>query len=137
MVVVGIPRSCMGRGAGMVAYMERLEQNASCRCHVSNRRVKRILVGARGGVEAADLADELERRVVQLLVGWRVPRVPEPFDVSAHVEASFRVCCPVMLESPSVPFEISPQTSNAASALRRLSGGRMTGDKKTTNASPV
>jgi hypothetical protein len=133
MVVVGITRSCMGGSPRMVAYMERLEQNASCRRHVSNRRVKRILVSARRSVEAADLAHELKRRVVQLLVGWRVPRVSEPFDVSAHVEASFRVCYPVILKSSSVPFEISPRTSNAASALRRLSGGRLTGDKKTTS----
>jgi hypothetical protein len=133
MVVVGIARSCMGSSSGMVSYVERLEQNASCRCHVSNRRVKRILVGARGSVEAADLADELECRVVQLLVGWRVPRVSEPFDVSAHVEASFRICYRMILERPSVPFEISPRSSNAASALPMLSGGRLTGDTKTTS----
>jgi hypothetical protein len=68
--------------------MERLEQHPSRPGHVSNRGVKGILVGPGRTVEAADLADELERRVVQLLVGWRVLRMPKPLDVPAHVNVS-------------------------------------------------
>ena len=73
----------------LVAGAERLEQHASRPGHVSNRGVERILVRAGRSVEAADLADELKRCLVQLLIGGCVLRMPQPLDVPAHVSSAF------------------------------------------------
>jgi hypothetical protein len=46
--------------------------------------VERRLVGQRGFVVPADLANELECGVVQFLVGGLLVRAAEPLDVPAH-----------------------------------------------------
>jgi hypothetical protein len=66
------------------AELKRLKQDAGRQSHVLNRGVERHLVGSGWGIEAADLADELKRGVVQLLVGWSMLRVSQLFDVPAH-----------------------------------------------------
>jgi hypothetical protein len=71
-----------------VAEVERLEQHASRPGHISNGGVERILVRSGWSVEAADLADELQGRVMQLLLGWYLLRTPQPLDVPAHVNVS-------------------------------------------------
>jgi len=52
-------RPGLDRCPRMVDGVERLEQHPTRRGHVSHCGVERILVGTRGCVEAADLADEL------------------------------------------------------------------------------
>jgi hypothetical protein len=64
--------------------MERLKQDAGRSGHISHRRVEGILISAGWSSEAADLPDELKRRVVQLLVGRCVLRMTQPLDVPAH-----------------------------------------------------
>src|SRR5207245_1383468 len=50
-------------------------------------RIERHLVGLRRRVEAADLADELQRRVVQLVISGLAVGLPQTLDVSAHGRA--------------------------------------------------
>ena len=71
-----------------MADVERLEQHPRRPGHVSNGGVEDILIGPGWAVKAADLADELERGVVQLLIGRGVLRMPQPLDVPAHVKSS-------------------------------------------------
>jgi len=71
-----------------VINVERLKQHPRRPGHVSNRGVEHVLIGPGWAVEATDLADELERGVVQLLVGRGVLRMPQPLDVPAHVKPS-------------------------------------------------
>jgi hypothetical protein len=68
--------------------MEIVKEPPACSCHLTDRGVEHLLVGVRGSMETADLPNELERGVVQLLVGGGVPRGSEPFDVPAHVRTS-------------------------------------------------
>jgi hypothetical protein len=70
-----------------MAHVEGLEQQPGRSGHVSNRGVESVLVRAGRGVEATDLPHELERRIVKLLVGRRVFRVSQSFDVSAHINS--------------------------------------------------
>jgi len=69
---------------GMPPNVQRAEQHPSRRGDVSHRGVERGLIGLRWGVEAADFAHELQRRVMQLHVGRCVIRVSQSLDVSTH-----------------------------------------------------
>src|SRR5882762_7369234 len=68
----------------MASNVQRAEQDATCRGYIPHGGVERSLIGLRGRVEAADLAHELQRRVMQLRVGRWVIGVSQAFDVSAH-----------------------------------------------------
>jgi hypothetical protein len=74
--------------AGVAPHPEGLKHPAGDRCHVVDRSVKRGLIGVRRCVKAADLADELERGLVQLRVSWCVIGVAQAFDVAAHGSSS-------------------------------------------------
>jgi hypothetical protein len=66
------------------AHLQRVEQLArDCR-YVSHRSFEGRLVRLGGRLKAADLPDELEGGVAQLLVAGSVIRVPQAFDVSTH-----------------------------------------------------
>src|SRR5216683_4155927 len=84
---------------GMPPNVQRAEQHPSRRGDVSHRGVERGLIGLRWGVEAADFAHELQRRVVQLRVGRRMIRVPQALDVSAHDVRPF-VILPALENTP-------------------------------------
>lgn len=76
----------------MVADVERLEQRPRRSGHFSNRCVKHVLIDPGRSLKPADLADELKRGIVELLVGWGVTRASQSLDVPAHVELPFRSC---------------------------------------------
>jgi len=61
-----------------------LEQLPPGRRHVLDSLIEGHLVRFRRRIEAADLADELQGRAVELLVGGLLVRAAESFDVSAH-----------------------------------------------------
>lgn len=69
----------------MVGDMERLKEYPSGTGYIPNGGVECYLVGSRWGTEPADLPDELEGRVMQLLVCRVMTWVSQSFDVSAHV----------------------------------------------------
>src|SRR5216684_8420451 len=73
-----------GSRIGMPPNVQQAEQHPARRGDVPHRSVERGLIGLRGSVEPADLAHELQRRVVQLRVGRRMIRVSQALDVSAH-----------------------------------------------------
>src|SRR5205809_957622 len=77
-------------GIGVAANVQRAEQHPTCGGYIPDRGVERRLIGLRGSVEAADLAHELQRRVVQLGVARRVIGVSQTLDVSAHGTETFR-----------------------------------------------
>jgi hypothetical protein len=81
---------CYG-GVGVIPDVQRLKQDAPGPSHVSHRTIEGVLIGPRRGVEPADLADELERGVVQLLVGRGMARVSQALDVPTHLYLPF-VC---------------------------------------------
>ncbi len=56
----------------MAANLQRVEERPRRAGHVSNGALERILVGSRGRAKPADLADELKRGVVQLLIARQV-----------------------------------------------------------------
>jgi hypothetical protein len=62
-----------------------MDQPAGDRRYVVDRLVERWLVCLGWGVEATQLADELQRGSANLLVGRRRIKVEEYFDVSAHM----------------------------------------------------
>jgi hypothetical protein len=64
--------------------LQRLEQSAAGRGDLVYGSVEYLLIRPGRGVEAADLSDELERCVVQLLVARRVVGCPQTLDVPAH-----------------------------------------------------
>src|SRR2546422_3956849 len=58
-------------------------------------------IGLRRRVKAADLADELQRGVVQLVVGWRVIGVPQAFRSEEHtseLQSRLHLVCRLLLE---------------------------------------
>ena len=71
-------------GLRLTPDVQRTEQHPARGGHVTYGTVERGLVGLGGRVEAADLAHELQRGVVQLVVGGRMIGVAQAFDVSAH-----------------------------------------------------
>src|SRR5881628_351590 len=83
-------RRPLRRGIGVAPNVQRAEQHSTCGGYIPDRGVERRLIGLRGSVEAADLAHELQRRVVQLGVGRCVIRVSQTLDVSAHGTETFR-----------------------------------------------
>src|SRR6266446_900769 len=88
-----------GSRIGMPPNVQRAEQHPPRCGDVPHRGVERRLIGLRGSVEAADLAHELQRRVVQLRVGRRMIRVPQALDVSAHDVRPF-VILPALENTP-------------------------------------
>src|SRR5438309_9599741 len=82
--VEGRPRLTLDARLSLPAHVQRAEQHPARGGHVAHGTVERGLVGLGGGVEAADLAHELQRGVVQLLVAGRMIGMTQPFDVSAH-----------------------------------------------------
>lgn len=52
--------------------------------HMFDRPIEGGLIGLRGGIEAADLADELQRRRTDLLIRGRRVEIEEGFDIPAH-----------------------------------------------------
>src|SRR4051812_5400440 len=74
------PGSCSRLAAGV----QRIEEHTRHVGYVVHRLVECSFVGLRRLLEPADLAHELECRVVQLLVTGAVIRMPEPFDVPTH-----------------------------------------------------
>lgn len=74
--------------ASVWAHLEIVKEPPTRPRHLADRGVERLLVGVRRGMKAADLPNELERGVVELLVCGGVPRGPEPLDVPAHVHTS-------------------------------------------------
>jgi hypothetical protein len=82
----------------MVGDMERLKQHSRGTGYILDGGVECNLVGSRRRIEPADLPDELKRSVMQLLVCRVMSRVPESFDVSAHI-SSF--CVRLSLNSDS------------------------------------
>jgi hypothetical protein len=70
------------------AGVQGIEQRAGRGGHIANGGIERLLIHAGGGVEPADLPNELERRVMQLLIARSVSRDPEPLNVSAHVSST-------------------------------------------------
>src|SRR5713101_4201339 len=61
-----------------------LKQHPARGGHVFHCPVEWDLIGLRRSVKAADFANELESRVVQLSIGRRVIGVPQPLDVPTH-----------------------------------------------------
>src|SRR5437868_3063756 len=72
--------AALGWGGGF----ERVEEAGADGCDLVDGCVEGCLVCFGGLVEAADLPDELERRVANLIVGHGRIEVEEVFDVSAH-----------------------------------------------------
>jgi len=64
--------------------VKRVEQHPTRGGHIPHGRIERRLVGLRRRVKATDLADELQRRVVQLVVSGLAAGLPQTLDVSAH-----------------------------------------------------
>jgi hypothetical protein len=69
-----------------------VEESSAHVCDLIDGGVEGGFVRLRGLVEAADLPDELQRGVADLLLGHRRIEVEEVFDVSAHNEIIGKVC---------------------------------------------
>src|SRR2546428_3361447 len=67
--------------------VKRVEQHPTRGGHIPHGRIERYLVGLRRRVKATDLADELQRRVVQLVISGLAVGLPQTLDVSAHGRA--------------------------------------------------
>jgi hypothetical protein len=65
-------------------HLERLEQLPRHRRDLGHGAVEGRLIGLGGSVKPADLADELQRGVVEFGLAWRMIMMTQPFDVSAH-----------------------------------------------------
>src|ERR1700736_3538959 len=63
---------------------ERIEQLVRRTRHVLDRKIKRCLIRFRGPAKAAQLADELQRRSMDLLVRWGRLAIVQGPDVAAH-----------------------------------------------------
>src|SRR3989442_15833644 len=72
--------------------VKRGEQHPTRGGHIPHGRIERRLVGLRRRVKATDLADELQRRVVQLVISGLAVGLPQTLDVSAHGRALLRMC---------------------------------------------
>ncbi len=66
---VGFNRSLDGCFGRMTTDVKRPEQRLRGCAHIPYSLIERGLVGLRRSVKATDLADELERRVVKLMLG--------------------------------------------------------------------
>src|SRR5437870_12711657 len=64
--------------------VKRVEQHPTRGGHIPHGRIERYLVGLRRRVKATDLADELQRRVVQLVTSGLAVGLPQTLDASAH-----------------------------------------------------
>src|SRR5436190_2300484 len=64
--------------------LERLQQAARGNAHLVHRAIERRLVGLGGLVETAELANELQRRRLDLVLGRRRLEIIERANVSAH-----------------------------------------------------
>src|SRR5436309_1497195 len=118
---------------------QRLEQHPSHASHVAHRRVECLLIGLRRRVKTADLADELQRGVVQLVVGWRVIGVPQAFDVPTHVNAALsRSLCgrPVKLRADAPWRNGREQPSRQAAPSRADQFGSQTATPTRESAVP-
>src|SRR4051795_687347 len=69
---------------GVAPDLERLKQLARHRRYAVYCALERCLVGLRRNAKAADLAHELQGRVLQFGIGRRVIGMAQPLDVSAH-----------------------------------------------------
>lgn len=69
------------------AALERVEQYSSSSCYIMDRSVECVLIGARGGIEPADLAHELKCCIVQLLFARKLFGISQSLDVPAHGKA--------------------------------------------------
>src|SRR2546426_12449024 len=61
--------------------VKRVEQHPTRGGHIPHGRIERRLVGLRRRVKATDLADELQRRVGQLVISEPAVRLPPTLDV--------------------------------------------------------
>jgi hypothetical protein len=64
--------------------LQRPEQSSTCCRDVPDRFMEGRFVSPRRGVEPADLPNELQRGIVQLLLGRHLVWAPQLLDVSAH-----------------------------------------------------
>src|SRR6266480_4561656 len=109
------------RGIGMTPNLQRAEQHPTRGGYIPDRGVEHVLVGLRGSVEAADLAHELQRRVMQLRVRRWVIRVTQTLDVSAHRDQTFRKAVSRRTRLTCVPARAGATASRpAALTLTRL-----------------
>lgn len=70
---------------GVIPDVQRLKQDTTRPSDVSHRTIEGLLIDLRRGVESADLADKLQRGVVQLLVGRGMTRASQALNVPAHL----------------------------------------------------
>src|SRR3954466_8238963 len=70
--------------ARLGAGFQRIDQHARDPGHLDAGAVERHFIGLRGLVVAGELADELQRSRVDLVVGRRRGEIEQGFDVSAH-----------------------------------------------------
>src|SRR3954471_543723 len=68
----------------MPSYGQGVEEHTGCPRHVPDGMIEGILIRSGGSIESTDLANELERRVMQLLISWGVFGVSQLLDVTAH-----------------------------------------------------
>lgn len=80
-------RRAVGCGPGLSTALERFEQYSSSSCYIMDRSVECVLIGARGGIEPADLAHELKCCIVQLLFARKLFGISQSLDVPAHGKA--------------------------------------------------
>ena len=83
-IVIPIPVMMILWPMAVVVNFQVVEQFPPRLCHFPHRAFEGCLVGLRRFVETADLANELQGGVVQLLVGRISLGAAKPFDVSAH-----------------------------------------------------
>jgi len=79
----------LGLGATDV---ERSEEHPTRGGHVLHSGIERRFIGLRWSVKATDFADELQRRIVQLMICGLAVRLSQTLDVSTHVGALLLVC---------------------------------------------
>src|SRR5207245_1821429 len=125
--VEGRPRLTLDGRLSLTAHVQRAEQHPARGGHVTHGTVERGLVGLGGPVEAADLAHELQRGVVQLLVAGRMIGVSQAFDVSAHTFAPSggssvrKLCAPHAPRNASqTKRPMAPRPATADPSLARV-----------------